>query len=108
MIRLTPQQIRDRAEHLAARLGPHATVEPGESVIGGGSTPDLSLPTFLIVLAPPAPPAKAADLERKLRADNPPVIVRVERDRVLLDLRTVFPEQEDALAQAITRALAQL
>ena len=108
MIRLTPQQIRDRAEHLAARLGPHATVEPGESVIGGGSTPDLSLPTFLIVLAPPAPPAKAADLERKLRANNPPVIVRVERDRVLLDLRTVFPEQEDALAQAITRALAQL
>jgi L-seryl-tRNA(Ser) seleniumtransferase len=97
MIRMTPEHIHHRAETLAARIGKGAVVEQGQSVTGGGSTPDLSLPTWLIVLTH----EKAAALERRLRANNPPVIVRIERDRVVLDLRTVFPEQEDAIARAI-------
>jgi L-seryl-tRNA(Ser) seleniumtransferase len=72
-------------------------VEPGESIIGGGSTPDIALPTWLVVLQN----TKAASLERRLRQNNPPIIARIENDRVVLDLRTVFPHQEAALVKAI-------
>jgi L-seryl-tRNA(Ser) seleniumtransferase len=92
MIRLTPEAIRGRAERLASKI-PEAVVEPGESVIGGGSTPDLTLPTWLISVE--------AD-EKKLRAHNPPIVARVENNRVLIDLRTVFPEEEEALIHALS------
>lgn len=94
MIRTTPEAIRERAIKLAARI-PDAQVVEGESLIGGGSTPELSLPTWLI--------ATSAD-ESKLRAHNPPVIARIEDARVLIDLRTVFEEEEEALIQAVLQA----
>ena len=97
MIRLSAAQIRQRAESLA-RSFPGAEVLPGESVIGGGSTPDQSLPTFVLAL-----PGPAHKLERRLRAAS--VIARVESGRLLLDLRTVLPQQEPALAAAIAAAL---
>jgi L-seryl-tRNA(Ser) seleniumtransferase len=97
MIRMPPHHIRRRAEALAERIGKGSSVEQGQSVIGGGSTPDLSLPTWLIVLTH----EKAASLERRLRSNNPPIISRIERDRVILDLRTVFPDEEDAIVKAI-------
>jgi L-seryl-tRNA(Ser) seleniumtransferase len=68
MIRMSADAIKERAERLAARIE-GAVVEPGESVIGGGSTPDLNLPTWVIALR--------AD-ERRLRANDPPIIARVE------------------------------
>ena len=91
MIRMSADTIRQRAERLAAQI-PGAAVEPGESVIGGGSTPDIKLPTWLITVS--------AD-EKKLRANNPPIVARMEKDRVLIDLRTVLPEEEPSLLQAL-------
>lgn len=91
MIRMSADAIRERAERLAARI-PGATVEAGESVIGGGSTPDITLPTWLIAV-------KAN--EKQLRAGNPPIVVRTDNDRVLIDLRTVLPEEEEALVQGL-------
>ena len=64
------------------------------AVIGGGSTPDQSLPTYLIALAGPA-----HKLERKLRAAG--IIARVDAGRLLLDLRTVLPSQEAAILAAL-------
>jgi L-seryl-tRNA(Ser) seleniumtransferase len=87
MIRMSADEIRTRAECLAKKI-PGAGVEAGESLIGGGSTPDLKLPTWLLSIR--------AD-EKKLRAGDPPIVARVENDRVLIDLRTVFPEEEEAL-----------
>ena len=95
MIRMTADQIRQRAEHLRNRL-PRLDLIAGESVAGGGSTPEQTLPTWLLAL-----PGDAVMNERALRANDPPVIGRVEDDRAVLDLRTVFPEEEDALAAAI-------
>lgn len=116
MIRATRQEISRRAEAFAEELGravssrapdSGAKVEmrEGWSVIGGGSTPGVELPTRLVVVTPAR--LSAADLEARLRAAKPPVICRVEEDRVLVDLRTVFPEQEKTLAQAMAQALSR-
>ena len=94
MIRMTAAEIRTRAEALLRKIPKPLEIEAGESVIGGGSTPDRSLPTWLIVSTKVTAAA--------LRANNPPVIARVEHDRVLIDLRTVLPEEEDALVQALS------
>ena len=78
---------------LCRRCGVAAEVIAGESVIGGGSTPAQSLPTWLIALRPSDPVA----CEKRLRRCDPPVIARIEKDRVLLDLRTVEPDDEPHL-----------
>jgi L-seryl-tRNA(Ser) seleniumtransferase len=102
MIRQTAAEIRARAERLLASLqaaapGFKAELTPGESVIGGGATPEQSIPTWLIAV-------DCADedaAQRRLRANDPPVIARVEEKRLLLDLRTVLPEEEAELAAAL-------
>ncbi len=100
MIRLSADEIRTRAERLVAQApGLAAGVVPGESVIGGGSTPEQSLPTWRIAVAAP----RAHEIERQLRQNCPPVIALIEQDRLLLDLRTVFEEQEADLVQALRR-----
>ena len=95
MIRASAEDLRRRAERLAAQV-PGARVVPGESVAGGGSTPDQTLPAWLVEL-----PGNAVALERQLRAGDPPVIARIEKDRVVLDLRTVFADEEPALLAAL-------
>ena len=94
MIRQTPESIRDRAERLRAQLDLASTVIPGESLVGGGSTPDQSLPTWLLAIPRP-------EMERRLRLGKPPVIARVEKGQLLIDLRTVFPHEEAALLGAL-------
>jgi L-seryl-tRNA(Ser) seleniumtransferase len=98
MIRLPAEAIRLRAEAVARQL-PGAELVEGASVIGGGSTPDQTLPTWLVAL-----PGPAAALERALRAADPPVVARIEDGRLLLDLRTVFEDQEPALIAAVRSA----
>ncbi len=95
MIRLPAANIRERAEQFCETIG-HGEVIRGESVIGGGSTPDQSLPTWLISIE-----GDAVEFERALRRNNPPVIARIVNDRVVLDLRTVFAGQESQLAAAV-------
>jgi L-seryl-tRNA(Ser) seleniumtransferase len=99
MIGQTPAEVYGRAEGLLMRF-PEVDAEmlPGRSVIGGGATPDQTLDTWLI--APRC--ADAVEAERLLRAADPPVIGRIEADRLVLDLRTVLPSEEDFLGQALT------
>ena len=104
MIRQPPEQIKARAESLIAEVpGLEAEIVPGQSVIGGGATPEQSLPTWLIAIAG----RDANDAERALRANDPPVIARIENDRLVLDLRTVFPEEEAELRRALGTCLPQ-
>ncbi len=100
MIRMSAAEIRLRAESLAGRIKTRVRLRDGESVIGGGATPEQSLPTCLIVIDL----EDAVAEERRLRLNDPPIIARIERDRVVLDLRTVFPEEEDAIAKALERS----
>jgi L-seryl-tRNA(Ser) seleniumtransferase len=98
MIRMTAAEIRERAELLVRRIKADVRIRDGESVIGGGATPEQSLPTCLIVIEN----KNAVTEERRLRLNDPPIIARIERDQVVLDLRTVFPQEEDAIVQALS------
>jgi L-seryl-tRNA(Ser) seleniumtransferase len=79
-------------------------VIPAESTVGGGSLPGERLPTSALAITPR--PGRAADLLRRLREQEPPVIGRIEQERVLLDPRTVLPDEDDALLRAVVAALA--
>ena len=102
-------EIRSRAESLAARLGAmpgvQAEVIEGTSVIGGGTAPTATLPTFLIAIT--SKHHGCDELLRRLRSQSSPVIARIEDDRLRLDLRTVLPEEEIALMDSLAAALAQ-
>ncbi len=95
MISRPLSDIRETAEKWAAEVG--GMVVSGESTVGGGSLPGASLPTALLALDSESPNRA---LER-LRQANPPVIARIAEGRVLLDPRTVLPEQETDLLTAL-------
>jgi L-seryl-tRNA(Ser) seleniumtransferase len=98
MIRQPAAAIRARAEALLTQLPElRADIVSGDSVIGGGATPEQSIPTWLVAIH--CPDATAA--ECRLRAADPPVVARIERDRLVLDLRTVLPDEEPALIHAL-------
>ncbi|HWR34909.1 MAG TPA: L-seryl-tRNA(Sec) selenium transferase [Clostridia bacterium] len=105
MIALDAVEIRARAERLAQAFRPldrvQAEVRDGVSVIGGGAAPGSTLPTA--VLAVTVANYSADELAAALRSNEPPIIARVEDDRVLLDLRTVDPSEEAAIRAAIER-----
>jgi L-seryl-tRNA(Ser) seleniumtransferase len=105
LMHITREEIAARATRLAERIstqpGFRVQLEDGESVIGGGSTPGQSLPTKLVAVAHAR--HSAEELGALLRRNSPPIIARLEHDRLLLDLRTVFEEQEDELAEAFAR-----
>ena len=112
MIRTALEEISVRTkrfvEALTARV-PRAEADfeiaDGTSLVGGGSTPAQSLPTRVLRIR--SQRYSAAQLEARLRAGRAgtPVIARIEEDRVTMDLRTVFPGQEGALADALLAAL---
>ena len=105
MIAASPSALEARATSIAAALrtaGYSAKVIDGASTIGGGSAPGSMLPTTIIALSHSA--FGATDLEAALRAQDPPVIARIDNNRVLLDLRTVLPEQDQRLADGVAAA----
>jgi L-seryl-tRNA(Ser) seleniumtransferase len=102
MIHLEAEAIEQRAQSLAERL--HAaqwkvSLTTGASAIGGGSAPGVELPTVLVAITRAGVAADA--LEQRLRALDPPVIARIENDRVVLDLRTVLDDQDHVLADLL-------
>jgi L-seryl-tRNA(Ser) seleniumtransferase len=105
MMRLSKDEIARRAEKIIATIESahlkHLKLEllDGESVVGGGAAPSAILPTRLIALT--HADLSADELNARLRANTPPVIARVEEGCVLLDLRTVFTEQDVTMAQAL-------
>jgi len=112
MIRMTPQELKRRAENFVRELRPELPLDEveieiadGASLAGGGSTPSQSLPTKLIRVA--SARYSATKLEQRLRRApaGVSVIARVEDERLILDLRTVFPEQEPLLIKTLANAL---
>jgi len=105
MMVASKEEIGRRSEKIAAQIRSQeltAEIIDGESVIGGGAAPSTTLPTRLIAIA--SPQLSANELAARLRAGDPPVIARVEDGRVLLDLRTVFPEQDEQVVETLRAA----
>jgi L-seryl-tRNA(Ser) seleniumtransferase len=100
LIRISRDEIARRAARLAEQIaacpGLSVQLEDGESVVGGGSTPTQSLPTKLVAVSHVG--HSAQELGALLRGNSPPIIARIEHDRLLLDLRTVFEDQDEEIA----------
>ena len=112
MIRATPQELKRRAENFIREIRPELPLDEveieiadGTSLAGGGSTPSQTLPTKIIRIA--SARYSATKLEQRLRGAPAgiSVIARVEDDRLILDLRTVFPEQETLLVKTLAAVL---
>lgn len=106
MMQLSKAEIRQRAEKIIAKIDSkmlNAELLDGESLIGGGSAPSAVLPTTLIAIT--AKKLSASELAAQLRRADTPIIARVEDGRVLLDLRTVFPAQDEVLPQILARTV---
>ena len=107
MMRLSKDEIAQRTQEIVSQVqsarekSAHLKLEllDGESVIGGGAAPSAVLQTRLIAVTHAR--LNADELSARLRGSDPPVVARVEDGRVLLDLRTVFPEQDANLATAL-------
>jgi L-seryl-tRNA(Ser) seleniumtransferase len=98
MLRQSAVGIRERALALVARLpGLRAEVVAGESVTGGGATPEQSIPTWVIAVDC----GDVVEAERRLRAGDPPVVARIADGRLIFDLRTVFAAEEEILLAAL-------
>jgi L-seryl-tRNA(Ser) seleniumtransferase len=96
MISMDREQVRARAEAWRDELGQGEVIE-SESTVGGGSLPGESMGTWVLALDVKSPDKFMA----RLRSSNPPVIARTENDCVLLDPRTVLPEQETDLLRVV-------
>ena len=104
MMRLTKEEIGRRAEALAERVKNaklQVEIIDGESVVGGGAAPSAVLPTRLLAVS--CEGISADELGARLRGTETPIVARVEDGRVLLDFRTVFPEQDEIIATALAR-----
>jgi L-seryl-tRNA(Ser) seleniumtransferase len=105
---LEPQeQLERRARALAERIRTFAkelepTAVPDASYAGGGALPDFSLPTFAVALRPPG---GVTQLAERLRHAQPPVLARIRGDALLLDLRSLDPEDEKGIEEALRGAL---
>jgi L-seryl-tRNA(Ser) seleniumtransferase len=104
MISMSGTELRARAERFIGTLpGVRADVIEGASVIGGGATPEQRLSSWLVAIDC----ADVVEAERRCRLGEPPVIARIEDNRLLLDLRTVFPHEEAELAGALRSAIGR-
>jgi L-seryl-tRNA(Ser) seleniumtransferase len=106
MLAMSAEMIRTRCERWAAALNTghvRASVVPTESVVGGGTTPGATLPSFAVMIEPARISADA--MAAQLRHLHPPVIGRVHEGAVLLDLRTVDPDLDDAVVEVLRSGL---
>ena len=106
MLSLNRAEVGSRAQRVIEEIlkenpGLKASVLESDSALGGGAGPTANLATTAISLTHDELSPK--DIERQLRSSQPPIIARIFENQVLLDLRTVFPDEEPALIAAIKR-----
>jgi L-seryl-tRNA(Ser) seleniumtransferase len=107
MLGASAEAVAARARAWQSRLmelGADVSIASAESTVGGGSLPGERLPTTVLAITPRR--GGAAALLRRLREHEPPVIGRIEQERVLLDPRTVLPGEDDVVVDAVLAALA--
>jgi L-seryl-tRNA(Ser) seleniumtransferase len=111
MIAAPPQEMERRAERWAQVLGDLSRVVDGESMVGGGSLPGSTLPTKLVAIGRTTKKGEQNAgqlLARRLREHEPPIVGRLSGNVLLLDPRTVLPDEDEALVKALRDAAADL
>ena len=103
MISTPLDNIEKRANEWIQALNGQATVINGESMVGGGSLPGGTLPTYLVTLR--MEHTGTNQLAKRLRNQLPPVIARIDKDLLLLDPRTILPEDDIEIIRAIRTAI---
>ena len=95
------EELRARADVVRKSLPPGINGETVNtlSLFGGGTTPERSFPSAGLALATSL--VSADELARRLRVGKPPVVARVERGKVILDFRTIFPEEDEVVVEAV-------
>ena len=100
---LTAEELEQRARSMIETIDHGGVIklelQKGESTVGGGAGPTSTLPTTLIAITHAQ--KSAQEIEQQLRTSSPPIIGRISEGKVLLDLRTVFPDQLPAVVQAL-------
>ena len=102
MLSFSRDEVGSRAERVVAQISNtplKVSLLESDSALGGGAGPTANLPTTAISLTHDE--LSAEDIERQLRASEPPVVARIFENQVMIDLRTVFPDEEAALITAI-------
>ena len=99
------ENLRNRAQRLAPQMAAAEAIESAQPLdsttyLGGGSIPTQQLPTCCIALKPAS--ISVDRLATALRSNKPSVVGRIQDERLLLDLRTVMPRQDQALVEAVT------
>jgi L-seryl-tRNA(Ser) seleniumtransferase len=106
MITVSLEELRERANKLASMLSERASekfevrVEDEVSRAGGGALPLAELPTAVVSVTPRQ--SYVVDIEKKLRANKPPIIVRIKEEKILLDVRTILPEEYHEVVEAFS------
>lgn len=100
MLRREKEELKRRAERMAEEIGsPAIKVAEMTSRVGGGAAPEVDIPSFGLRIKSGS--RSAEELRNQLRANEPPIIARVEDETLFLDLRTVFPAEENLLSHAL-------
>lgn len=103
MLKANVKQLHERAESVAAEVGPQSeltiSVREDTAQVGGGSLPAVELPTFVLTIRHRN--LTADELAKQLRTSSIPVFARIQKDEVILDLRSVLPEDDSRLALAV-------
>jgi L-seryl-tRNA(Ser) seleniumtransferase len=100
MIAAGEKNLKARASAWQKKIG-RGQVQPGQSTVGGGSLPEETLPTWVLSVGVKKPNKIAG----RLRDLEPPVIARIEDDKLLLDPRTVLPDQDEIVTQSLLSVL---
>ena len=105
MIARSPGSLAERAEAWRSAIGGPTSVVPGQSTVGGGSLPGETMATSLLSIDASTMPGGASSLAAKLRRCSPPIVGRIEDERVLLDPRTTPPHLDETLVRGVSQAL---
>ncbi len=111
MLSIKLEELEKRAQRMAKKLKDQRREEAslqvvnGDSQVGSGSAPIETVPTKLLSIKPLV--LSAANLARKLRYHNPPIFARVQKEKVLLDFRTIQPSEDSAVYEALLSHLRE-
>ena len=92
--------LEDRCKNIAKSISFSTSIEKGESVIGGGTLPDVTLESPILLINN----EKTVDIVNQLIRNDIPIIPRIIKDQVCLDLRSVFHNQDDIIIQALNNS----